>query len=74
MDIRDLIHRLGGPTEVAGRLGDGVTGKAVSMWGSRGEVPGDYLLPLWRMATEAGLDWVPPGAEGLALVAKEQAA
>jgi hypothetical protein len=74
MEIRDLIRLLGGPSELAARLGDGVTGKAVSMWGSRGEIPGDYLLPVWRMASAAGLDWTPPGAEGLTLVEKERAA
>lgn len=38
------------------------------MWGSRGEVPGDFRIPLWRLATDAGLPWTPPGCEGLALV------
>jgi len=72
MEIRDLIKRLGGPAEVAVRLG--IAGKTVSMWGSRGEIPGDYRLAMWRMATEAGLDWTPPGADGLALVPKAEVA
>lgn len=74
MEIRDLIKRLGGPSEVAARIAGGVTGKAVSMWGTRGEVPGEHAVALWRLAQAAGLDWAPPGADGLALVEKGAAA
>jgi hypothetical protein len=41
----------------------------VADWQARERVPSRHWLTIWRMAREAGLDWRPPGAEGLDLVA-----
>lgn len=71
LTVAQLVAGLGGPSKVAEAFG--VTGSAVSNWNIRG-VPGEHAVKLWKMATAAGLDWAPPGAEDLALVAKERAA
>lgn len=63
MDPRELIKALGGSTAVGARLG--VTSQAVSNALRRNALPADWHLPLWQMALDAGLDWTPPGAEGL---------
>jgi hypothetical protein len=72
MKVSQLIIALGGPAKVSRELG--LTTAAVSNWSAAERVPPMHELPLWRMATAAGLDWTPPGAEGLALVAKPQVA
>lgn len=72
MEVSELIVKLGGPTKVARALG--ITPPAVSNWSADGRVPPIHDVRLWRMATEAGLDWAPPGAEGLALVVKAEVA
>lgn len=43
----------------------GVRQNAVSNWLARGELPAEHRLAVWQMALDAGLDWTPPGAEGL---------
>jgi hypothetical protein len=69
--VRSLIKQLGGPSEIAARCG--ISASAVSNWGSRGEVAAGHRITLWRMASEAGLDWTPPDAEGLQLTPREAA-
>ena len=61
-----LIRDLGGPKAVANACG--VTISAVGCWQVTGSIPARHWLRLWRMAKERGLDWRPPGAEGLDLV------
>lgn len=63
--VRDLVRQLGGPQNVAQRLG--VTGQAVGNWQLRGAIPRRHHLALWQMAQRAGLEWQPPGTDGLAL-------
>lgn len=63
MTIRDLMRGLGGQAEVARRLG--VTRAAVSHWVAANSLPGDRILQVWVLAAQAGVDWVPPGAEAL---------
>lgn len=63
--IRDLLRGLGGPKAVALRIG--VTPQAVTNWQMRAFIPQRHHLQLWRMAQAAGLDWQPPGTEGIAL-------
>lgn len=72
MEVPALISALGGPAKVARALG--ITTQAVSNWTATNRVPQEREVAVWRMAAEAGLPWTPPGAEGLALVVKEQAA
>jgi DNA-binding transcriptional regulator YdaS (Cro superfamily) len=72
LSISDVILGLGGATRVA--LACGVQPSAVSNWIARGAIAAEHRVTVWRMATETGLDWAPPGAEGLALVAKAAAA
>lgn len=38
---------------------------AVSNWLARGAVPAEHRNTVWQMALDAGIDWTPPGAEGL---------
>jgi hypothetical protein len=71
MDVRTLIHALGGPGVVADEIG--TTGKSVSMWGTRGEIPSAFHLSVWKMAIARGVEWTPPGAEGLKIVPAEAA-
>ena len=71
LDIPNLIAALGGPTKLAAECG--VQPSAVSNWGARGSIPGEHRLKVWRMATEAGVEWAPPGCEGLALVPRPSA-
>jgi transcriptional regulator with XRE-family HTH domain len=61
--VRALRAALGGQAEVARRLG--VTRAAVSHWVAADALPRKRHLQIWRMAAEAGLEWTPPGAEGL---------
>jgi hypothetical protein len=63
MQVRDLIRALGGPVSVGARLG--VTSQAVSNAVRRQRLPAEWHFPLWQMALDAGVDWTPPGAEGL---------
>ena len=65
MDVRELIRSLGGPTKVAEDCG--VTPQAVTNWMARGRVAAEHQVTLWRLATERGVAWTPPGAEGLKL-------
>lgn len=64
--LDQLIEQLGGSATVARECGVGVS--AVSNWVARGGVAAQHRVTLWRRATEAGIDWTPPGAEGLRLV------
>ena len=66
MNVGDLISKLGGPAKVGRACG--VSTAAVSNWSAGDRVPAEHRLTMWRMATAAGLDWVPPGAEGARLV------
>jgi hypothetical protein len=61
---RDLVHQLGGPSAIATRLG--ISAQAVSNWYSAG-IPKAHHLRLWQMAQAAGLDWRPPGTDGITL-------
>jgi hypothetical protein len=63
--VRDLIRQLGGPAAVARVFG--VTTEAVCNWQMRGAVPKAHHLRLWQMAQAAGLDWRPPGTDGITL-------
>lgn len=72
LSLNALITGLGGATKVAQECG--VLPSAVSNWVSRGAIAAEHRVTVWRLAAAAGLDWTPPGAEGLALVAKERAA
>jgi len=63
MTVSELIAALGGPTAVAGALGQ--KPGSVKMWSHRDALPAEHRLPLWRLALERGLAWEPPGAEGL---------
>ena len=65
MEARVVIAQLGGPSAVAKHLR--VTPQTVTGWSTAG-IPARHWLRLWRMAKERGLDWRPPGAEGLDLV------
>lgn len=66
-----LLRRLGGQRVVAERLG--LARSAVGNWAMRGSIPGEHVLTIWQWALEAGIDWEPPGAEGLrAALAKRQ--
>lgn len=71
MNVSDLISLLGGPAKVGRERR--VTTAAVSNWSAANRVPPEHQLPLWRMATEAGINWAPPGCEGLALVPRPPA-
>lgn len=64
MDDAEFLRALGGAAAVADLVQAGRS--AVSMWISRKEIPAAYHLQLWRLATERGLDWRPPGSEWLA--------
>jgi hypothetical protein len=61
-----LLRALGGSAAVARACG--VTMQSVGCWQVRDEVPPRHWLKIWRLAKERGLDWRPPGAEGLDLV------
>lgn len=63
MDDTEFLRALGGAAAVADMVQAGRS--AVSMWISRGEIPAAYHLQLWRLATERGLEWRPPGSEWL---------
>lgn len=64
----DLVHALGGPVQVGERLG--LSPSSVCNWyDAAGGIPPRHHLALWRMAQEARVDWRPPGADGLKLVA-----
>lgn len=63
MDTKALIVALGGNGQVARALG--VSSQAISQWISAGAIPAAQQIPLWSLASEAGLDWTPPGAEAL---------
>ena len=66
MDVATLIASLGGAAAVARQCG--VSPQAAYKWLAEASIPARHWLRLWRMAKERGLDWRPPGAEGLDLV------
>lgn len=66
MTLDALISALGGNLKVAAECNVGPS--AVSNWLARGAISAEHRLTVWRMAAKAGLDWSPPGCEGLALV------
>ena len=66
MPLSDLISALGGPLAVGAECGVGAS--AVSNWVARGSVAAEHRVTVWRMATKAGLNWAPPGCEGLRLL------
>jgi DNA-binding transcriptional regulator YdaS (Cro superfamily) len=61
--VRELIQRLGGPGDVARRLG--LTAAAVSQWSSADRIPPARLIALWKLARERQIDWTPPGCAEL---------
>lgn len=61
-----LISALGGNVKVAAECNVGPS--AVSNWVARGAISAEHRLTVWRLASDAGIDWAPPGFEGLALV------
>lgn len=65
MTVSGIISELGGPAEVAQSLG--IKAGAARMWSLRERVPARHALALWRLAHEAGLDWRPPGFDGIEL-------
>lgn len=62
MTLEALLDKLG---RKAVATACGVRQNAVSNWLARGEIPAEHLNTVWQMALDAGLDWTPPGAEGL---------
>lgn len=72
IDARALVEALGGPKLLAAKLGVR-SAAAVCNWYNSG-IPARHHLPLWRLAQQAGVDWRPPGAEGLILPAPGAAA
>lgn len=66
MALREIIGAAGGSTALASRCG--VSSTAIYNWLAHGRIPARHWIPLWRMAKERGLDWRPPGTEGLDLV------
>lgn len=68
----ELVRALGGPKAVAHAIGLSTAG--VSMWyrrsrlSRRSGIPPAYHARLWRLAQAKGIDWTPPGFEGLRLV------
>ena len=66
MEIRDLIQALGGPGPLGAEIG--AAPKAVSMWGTRNEIPAAFHISVWRVAKRLGVNWTPDGASGLDLV------
>lgn len=66
MDIRSLIAALGGPSKVASDLG--TTPQAVANWATDGKLPAGRELDVWILARRAGVDWRPPGREGVHLM------
>ena len=67
MKIDSLIKGLGGPTAVGHALG--LSPQRVHNWIVRDSVPAEHHLAVWRLAIERQIDWKPPGADGLSLVA-----
>lgn len=64
MDTADVIARLGGASTVAKELKKKRT--TVAMWAKRNVVPStEDRVSLWRMARSSGIDWTPPGLNGL---------
>lgn len=51
-DLNDLIEAYGGPSALGERLG--ITQEAVSMWRSRGEIPGGWQMELFVDARSRG--------------------
>lgn len=71
VEVGELVRRLGGTGNVA-RAND-VSASAVSQWIADGRIPAAREIAMWRMARDAGIDWAPPSAEGLALIPKDAA-
>jgi hypothetical protein len=65
MTVSAIIAALGGPAALARQLG--LAAGAVRMWSQRERLPTRHALAVWRLAHDAGLDWRPPGCEGLEL-------
>jgi hypothetical protein len=57
MNIRSLVHDLGGQAEIHRRLvtaGYAISLGAIEKWCSRGSIPSHWLARLQKLATEAG--------------------
>lgn len=65
MSVSPIIAALGGPAALARQLG--IASSAVRMWSQRQRLPQKHALAVWRLAHEAGLDWRPPGFDGIEL-------
>lgn len=65
LTVRAVIDALGGPAEV-GEICR-ISAPAVSNWGARDVVAAEHRITIWRLAQAKGLDWKPPGADGLCL-------
>lgn len=64
--VKELMRVLGGGIVVADACG--VSPQSVSNWGADGRIPARHHPALWRLAQRKGVDWQPPGYEGLRLV------
>lgn len=57
MNIRRLVHDLGGQAEIHRRLvtaGHAISLGAIEKWCARGSIPSHWLARLHKLATEAG--------------------
>ncbi|MBU8543977.1 MULTISPECIES: carph-isopro domain-containing protein [Roseomonadaceae] len=63
MTDADLIDALGGATTCARLLG--LARGRVAMWRTRGAIPAEHHLALWRIALEREIGWAPPNADAL---------
>lgn len=72
MDTKTLLRSLGGQTKVARRLD--IAMNRVNSWIIRDGIPGEFYVPIWHLCLEKGIDWRPPGADGIeALIFKHYA-
>jgi hypothetical protein len=67
--VAETIQALGGATAVSRVCR--VSLAAVCNWVSDGKIPPAHHAALWRMAQARGVDWTPPGFEGVRLVLVE---
>ncbi|MBR0651368.1 helix-turn-helix domain-containing protein [Roseomonas terrae] len=66
MSVQDLMKALGGGVAVSEACA--VSPQAVSNWIAEGRIPARHHPAVWRLAQAHGVNWRPPGYEGLRLV------